>query len=155
MNFFQLANKCKQSSKHSLEYASSQFHLHLDEIAKRYLSSKACWLAIQKPFIFLNCLIHNVAYFFVGALVSVTALFTGNLSAARTAAVSIPGFVSAAALNILNIALSIVSLATRFLVSIFDWIAQNSTGQNKYGEKLSFKFTDNEFEIYYEATSNR
>ena len=66
-------------------------------------------------------MLRDVGRFAYGAFVLAGALATGNFSAAGMVAVGMLKLVTAAALEILNIALSIVSLATRFVASIFNF----------------------------------
>lgn len=77
--------------------------------------------SIGHPFFHTTQLLRDAGRFVYGAFVLVGTLSTDHFSAAGKAAFGMMQLVGTAALEVLNIALSIVSLATRFLASLFNF----------------------------------
>jgi hypothetical protein len=111
----------KLNSNRSLRRDVDNFIYSLSQIASPYYDLTSNVKAIGHPFFHTTQLLRDAGRFVYGGFVLVGALVTGNLSAAGHAAVSMFRLVGAAALEILNIALSIVSLATRIVASIFNF----------------------------------
>ena len=107
-----------QMSNASLERARMNFSNSLSQITNPYYDLTSNVKAIGHPFFHATQLLRDAGRFVYGAFVLVGALGNGNVSTAGKAAFGMLQLVGAAALEILNIALSIVSLAIRFVASI-------------------------------------
>ena len=105
-------------SNASVVRAGENFIHSLSQISSPYYDLTSNVKAIGHPFFHVTQLLRDAGRFVYGAFVLVGALATGHFSAAGKAAFGMLQLVGAAVLEVLNIALSIVSLVTRFLASI-------------------------------------
>lgn len=110
-----------ERSNECLDRAEENFSYSLSQIASPYYDLTSNAKAFGHPFFHTTQLLRDAGHFVYGAFVLVGALSTGHFSAAGKAAFGMMQLVGAAALEVLNIALSIVSLATRFLASLFNF----------------------------------
>lgn len=110
-----------KESQANLERARVNFSQSLSQIANPYYDLTSNVKAIGHPFFHATQLLRDAGRFVYEAFVLVGALATGHFSAAGTAAFGMLKLVGAAVLEVLNIALSIVSLATRFVASILNF----------------------------------
>ena len=104
----------------SLNRATINFNNALSQIANPYYDLSSNLKAIGHPFFHATQLLRDAARFVYGAFVFVGALATLNFSNAGNVAFNMLKLVGAAIVETLNIALSVISLATRLLASIFN-----------------------------------
>lgn len=109
-----------QRSKESFKRADVNFNNSLSQIANPYYDLTSNVKAIGHPFFHATQLLRDAGRFVYGAFVLAGALPTGNLSAAGEVAIGMVLLAGAAVLEIFNIAISIVSLATRVVASVFN-----------------------------------
>jgi hypothetical protein len=110
-------------SSGSLGRAEMNFDNYLSLIRLPYYDLNSNLRSIAHPFCHALQLIYDAGRFVYGAFVLVVALgalATGQPNAASQVAFHMLKLVGAAVLEVLNIALSIVSLATRFLASLWN-----------------------------------
>lgn len=118
---FRYATLFSKKSNDSLDRARMNFNYSLSQIATPYYDLTSNVKAIGHPFFHATQLLRDAARFAYGAVVLVAALATFNFSAAGKAGFGMLQLIKAACTEILNIALSIVSLVTRFVASIFNF----------------------------------
>ena len=118
----ELSNKC-------LERSSSNLNNSLLFISLPYYDLTSNLKAIGHPFFHATQLLLNVGYFAYEMFFLMKSLFNCDWSGAGNVAFSMLKLVLASSLEILNIALSIVSLVTRTLASIYNWGYVSSTHQ--------------------------
>ncbi len=110
-----------QMSNASLYRAGVNFSNCLCRIASPYYDLTSNVKAIGHPFFHATQLLRDAGRFIYGAFVLVGALVTGHFFSTGLVAICMLQLILAAALEIINIALSIVSLATRFVASLFNF----------------------------------
>ena len=110
----ELSNKCLERSLSNL--SNSLFFISLP-----YYDLTSNLKAIGHPFFHATQLLLNVGYFAYEMFFLTKSLFNCDWSDAGHVAFSMLKLVLASSLEILNIALSIVSLVTRTLASIYNW----------------------------------
>jgi len=104
----------------SVERAASNLGMAIDRILTPYYDLTSNLKAVAHPFYHLTQLVRDVGRFVYGTCVLVGSLFTGHFNTAGMVAFDMLKTVGAALLEVLNIALAVVSLATRFVASVFN-----------------------------------
>ena len=118
----ELSNKCLERSV--LNLSNSLFFISLP-----YYDLNSNLKAIGHPFFHATQLLLNVGYFAYEMVFLMGSLSNCDWSGAGNIAFSMLKVVLASSLEILNIALSIISLVTRTLASIYNWGYVSSTHQ--------------------------
>lgn len=108
-------------SNASLNRAEENISNSLELIISPYYDLTSNMKAILHPIFHATQLFVDACNFVYGAVVLLASLASGHFSAARSTAFGMLELLGAAVLEILNIALSIVSLLTRFVASIFNF----------------------------------
>ena len=105
-------------SEKSLNRAFDNLNYSSPNIFNPYYDLSSNLKSILHPFLHVMQLLRDIVRFAYGAIVLVGAAVTGHCSAAVKAAFGMINLIGAAVLEVFNIVLSIISLATRFLASI-------------------------------------
>ena len=110
----------KLQSDLSLNRATVNFDKAYPLLARPYYDLSSNVKAVAHPFFHAMQLLRDAARFAYGAFLLAGALITLNFSCADRIAAGMLELVLAATIETLNIALSVISLATRLLASIFN-----------------------------------
>ena len=143
----ELSNKCLERSV--LNLYNSLFFISLP-----YYDLTSNLKAIGHPFFHATQLLLNVGYFTYEMFVLLKSLSSCDWSGAGNVGLSMLKLVLASTLEILNIALSIVSLAIRILASIYNLGYESTTHQISDNAIFGGRGTENNENIFRETSNN-